>query len=285
MKPSPFQYRAPNTVAEAVARLAEVAPDGGLVLAGGQSLVPTMAFRLASPDHLVDINRIEGLERIAVDGEALSIGANVRHAAFHAPVIEGPLGALLTTVVRHIGHYPVRQRGTFCGSLAQADPASEWSLVAQTLDATLIAESVRGSRHVAARDFVEGAMTTALEEDELLIEARLPLPPADSRFGFSEFNRRAGDFAMAMALVTYGLDDGVITGPRIGVGGVENRPRRIEAAEQVLEGREPGPEAFQAAAEAAAAAVDPQSDFTTSADYRRGLVATLTRRALEQASP
>lgn len=285
MKPSPFQYRAPNTVAEAVARLAEVAPDGGLVLAGGQSLVPTMAFRLASPDHLVDINRIEGLERIAVDGEALSIGANVRHAAFHAPVMEGPLGALLTTVVRHIGHYPVRQRGTFCGSLVQADPASEWSLVAQTLDATLIAESVRGSRHIAARDFVEGAMTTALEEDELLIEARLPLPPADSRFGFSEFSRRAGDFAMAMALVTYGLDDGVITGPRIGVGGVENRPRRIEAAEQVLEGREPGPEAFQAAAEAAAAAVDPQSDFITSADYRRGLVATLTRRALEQASP
>ena len=284
MKPAPFQYHAPHTVAEAVARLAEVAPGGGLVLAGGQSLVPTMAFRLATPEHLVDINRIEGLDRIAVDGEVLSIGANVRHAAFHTPVMEGPLGALLTTVVRHIAHYPVRQRGTFCGSLAQADPASEWCLVAETLDATLIARSVRGSREIAARDFVLGAMTTALEEDELLVEVRLPVLPADSRFGFSEFSRRAGDFAIAMALVAYRLEDGVIAAPRIGVGGAEDRPRRIEAAEQALRGREPGSEAFQAAAEAAAAAVDPLSDFTTSADYRRGLVGTLTRRALQQAA-
>ena len=284
MKPSPFQYHAPMSVDEAVARLAEVAPGGGLVLAGGQSLVPTMAFRLAAPPHLVDINRIEGLDRIAVDGDALIIGANVRHAAFHAPVAEGPLGDLLSTVVRYIAHYPVRQRGTLCGSLVQADPASEWCLVAETLDATLIARSVRGSRDIAARDFVHGPLATALEADELLIEARLPVLPADNRFGFSEFSRRAGDFALAMALAVYRLEDGVIAAPRIGVGGAEGRPRRITEAEQALNGEKPGPEAFQAAADAAAAAVDPVSDFITSANYRRGLVGAMTRRALEQAS-
>ena len=118
----------------------------------------------------------------------------------------------------------------------------------------------------------------------MLIEARLPVLPADNRFGFSEFSRRAGDFALAMALAVYRLEDGVIAAPRIGVGGAEGRPRRITEAEQALNGEKPGPEAFQAAADAAAAAVDPMSDYTTSANYRRGLVGAMTRRALEQAS-
>ena len=126
MKPAPFRYHAPKTVEEAVATLAEVAGEDGRVLAGGQSLVPIMAFRLARPAHLVDINGIAALARLAVDGDKLSIGACVRHAAFHKPVVDGPLGRLLSAVVRHIAHYPIRTRGTFCGSLAHADPASEW---------------------------------------------------------------------------------------------------------------------------------------------------------------
>ena len=130
MKPAAFRYHAPKTIDEAVATLAEVAPDDGRVLAGGQSLVPIMAFRLARPSHLVDINGIAGLDRIATANGKLSIGACVRHAAFYQPVVDGPLGRLLSTVVRHIGHHPIRTRGTFCGSLAHADPASEWCMTA-----------------------------------------------------------------------------------------------------------------------------------------------------------
>jgi carbon-monoxide dehydrogenase medium subunit len=283
MKPAPFRYHAPKTVEEAVATLAEVASEDGRVLAGGQSLVPIMAFRLARPAHLVDINGIEALSRVAVDGGKLSIGACVRHAAFHRPVADGPLGKLLSAVVRHIAHYPIRTRGTFCGSVAHADPASEWCLVAATLDGEMVAKSARGTRVIPAKDFFQGIMTTALAEDELLTEVRLPVLPADTRFGFYEFNRRAGDFAISAALVAFRLQNGVIAEPRVGVGGAEPHPRRIPEAEAALAGRAPDAAAFKAAAEAASAAVDAMEDATTSAEYRRDLVGTVTRRALEQA--
>jgi carbon-monoxide dehydrogenase medium subunit len=284
MKPAPFRYHAPKTVEEAVATLAEVAGEDGRVLAGGQSLVPIMAFRLARPAHLVDINGIEALGRLAVDGDRLCIGACVRHAAFHKPVVDGPLGRLLSAVVRYIAHYPIRTRGTFCGSLAHADPASEWCLVAAALGAEMVAQRAGGTRPIAAQDFFRGIMTTALQEDELLTQVRLPILPADTRFGFYEFNRRAGDFALGMALTTYRLQDGVMSEPRVALGGVEAQPRRIAAAEQALAGRAPGKQAFEAAADAAMAAVDPLEDVTTSADYRRDLTRTVTRRALEQAA-
>jgi carbon-monoxide dehydrogenase medium subunit len=284
MKPAPFQYHAPTTIDEAVRTLAEVAGEDGRVLAGGQSLVPIMAFRLARPGHLVDINGVAALQRLAVDGDQLSIGACVRHAAFHKPVVEGPLGRLLATVVRHIAHYPIRTRGTFCGSVAHADPASEWCAVAAALDADMIARRVGATRTIPAQDFFRGIMTTALDEDEILVEVRLPILPADTRFGFYEFNRRAGDFALAMALVTYRVEDGMISAARVAVGGVEPQPRRIAQAEQALVGRPPERAAFAAAAAAVAAAVDPLDDATTSASYRRDLAHTVTRRALEQAA-
>ena len=284
MKPAPFQYHAPTTIDEAVQTLAEVAGEDGRVLAGGQSLVPIMAFRLARPGHLVDINGVAALRRLAVDGDRLSIGACVRHAAFHKPVVDGPLGRLLATVVRHIAHYPIRTRGTFCGSIAHADPASEWCVVAAALDADMIARRAGGTRTIPAQDFFRGIMTTALDEDEILVEVRLPILPADTRFGFYEFNRRAGDFALAMALVTYRVEDGMISAARVAVGGGEPQPRRIAQAEQVLAGRPPDRAAFEAAAAAVAAAVDPLDDATTSASYRRDLAQTVTRRALEQAA-
>jgi carbon-monoxide dehydrogenase medium subunit len=285
MKPAPFRYHAPKTIEEAVETLAEVAGEDGRVLAGGQSLVPIMAFRLARPAHLVDINGVEALRRLAVDGDKLSIGACVRHAAFHKPVVDGPLGRLLAKVVRHIAHYPIRTRGTFCGSIAHADPASEWCLVAAALGADMVARSASGTRTIPVQDFFRGIMTTALNDDELLTEVRLPILPADTHCGFYEFNRRAGDFAIAMALVTYRLENGMMVEPRVAVGGAEPQPRRIAAAEQALTGNAPGQPAFAAAAEAAAAAVDPLEDAVTSADYRRDLVRTVTRRALEQAAP
>ena len=283
MKPAPFSYYAPKTLEEAVATLAKVADEDGRVLAGGQSLVPIMAFRLSRPGHLVDINGVESLRRLATDANKLRIGACVRHAAFYGRVAEGPLGALLSDVVGHIAHHPIRTRGTFCGSLAHADPASEWCLVAAALDAEIVAVSKRGSRTIAARDFFTGIMSTALKADELLAEVQLPILPADTRFGFREFSRRPGDFAIAMALVTYRLQNGVMREPRVAVGGAEASPRRIAPAEAVLNSKKPVPEAFRAAADAAADAVDPLEDFSISADYRRDLVRTLTRRALESA--
>lgn len=283
MKPTSFQHHAPKSVDDAVALLAELAPEEGRVLAGGQSLVPTMAFRLARPGHLIDINGIAALDRIAVDGDTLSIGACVRHAAFHGPVTNGPLGGLLSTVVRHIAHYPIRMRGTFCGSLAHADPSSEWCALAATLDAVMVAKSVDGTRTIPAGDYFDGPMMTVLAENELLAEARLPLLGPDTRFGFSEFSRRRGDFAIAMALVTFRLEDGAIAEAHIGIGGAEDRPRRIAAAEAALAGAPPGDQAFRAAADAAADEVDPMQDINITAGYRRDLVRTLTRRALEQA--
>jgi len=284
MKPAPFIRHAPKTLDEALTILGRVAPQDGRILAGGQSLVPIMAFRLAKPAHLVDINEVEGLDRIMTEGQVLSIGACVRHAAFHKSVVDNPLGKLLTTIAHHIAHYPIRMRGTFCGSLAHADPASEWCLTAATLDATIVAKSTRGERLIAAKDFFAGLMTTTLADDELLVEVRLPLLASDTKFGFNEFSRRAGDFAMAAALVTYRLQAGKIAEARVGLGGAEARPRRIEDAETALNGQPPGDKVFRAAAETAAAAVDPLEDHQTSADYRRDLVRAVVRRALEQAA-
>jgi aerobic carbon-monoxide dehydrogenase medium subunit len=284
MKPAAFIRHVPRTLDEALKILAQVAPQDGRVLAGGQSLVPIMAFRLAKPAHLVDINEVAGLDRLASDGKALRIGARVRHAAFHKSVVDNPLGQLLTYVARHIAHYPIRMRGTFCGSLAHADPSAEWCLVAATLDATMVAKSIRGERLIAAKDFLAGIMATALAEDELLAEVRLPLLSPDARFGFNEFNRRAGDFAMAAALVSYRLQDGKIIDARVGVGGAETHPRRMAEAEAALNGQAPNDKVFRAAAVTAATAIDPLEDHQTTGEYRRDLVRAVVRRALEHSS-
>jgi carbon-monoxide dehydrogenase medium subunit len=243
-----------------------------------------MAFRLAKPAHLVDINEVAGLDRVASDDKMLSIGARARHAAFHKPVVDNPLGKLLAYVARHIAHYPIRVRGTFCGSLAHADPSAEWGLVAATLDATMVAKSTRGERSIAAKDFFQGIMSTALAEDELLAEVRLPLLAKDAKFGFNEFNRRAGDFAMAASLVTYRLAGGKIADARVGVGGAEPAPRRIAEAEAALNGQALGDKVFRAAAEATAKAIDPLEDHQTTGDYRRDLVRAVVRRALEHSA-
>jgi aerobic carbon-monoxide dehydrogenase medium subunit len=284
VKPARFEYHAPTSVDEAVELLGTLAADDGRILAGGQSLVPTMAFRLAKPGHLIDINAIAALAQIGSSDGALEIGACVRHAAFHRPVVAGPLGQLLSTVVHHIAHYPIRQRGTFCGSLAHADPSSEWCLVAATLGAQMIALSTRGARTIAAEDYFTGIMTTALAEDELLTQVRIPLLAPDTRFGFREFSRRAGDYAIAMALVTFRLNGGTIVEPRIGIGGAEANPRRIPEAEAALVGKPAELTTFQVAAEIAAEMVEPMEDVQADATYRRDLVRAMTRRALEQAA-
>jgi carbon-monoxide dehydrogenase medium subunit len=280
----PLAYHAPKTVDEAVALLAEWAPHEGRVLAGGQSLMPTMAFRMARPAHLIDINGIVELANLGLADGLLKIGACVRHAAFEGDLVPGATGALLRKVVHNIAHYPIRRRGTFCGSVANADPASEWCCTMAALDGVVVARSQRGERRIPAAEFYQGIMTTDLSEDELVVGVEIPLLPDDTRTGFVEFSRRKGDFAVAMALVTYRVSGAAMVDVRIAVGGAEDHPRRIAEAEAALEGKAPHASAFGAAAEAAAEAVDPLEDMNYKADYRRGLVRALVRRALENAA-
>ncbi|HEV2628292.1 MAG TPA: FAD binding domain-containing protein [Pseudolabrys sp.] len=284
MKPAKFSYHAPGSVDDAVALLGQLASEDGRILAGGQSLVPTMAFRVAQPGHLIDINGIPSLGTISVAKDRVRIGACVRHAAFEGKTaIPGPTGALLGKVVRNIAHYPIRVRGTFCGSLAHADPSSEWCCTVAALDGQMIARSPRGERVIDATNYFQGVMSTALEADEMLTAVELPLLPADTRCGFQEFSRRPGDFAIAMVLATYRLENGRIADPRIAVGGAEVAPRRIAEAEAALAGQPAEPAAFARAAQAASEAIEPMEDNFNTAAYRRALVMTLAQRALEKA--
>jgi len=283
MKPAPFTYHAPASVDEAVALLAQWGPQDGRILAGGQSLVPTMAFRVARPAHLIDINGIGELAQITSKDGVLSIGACVRHAAFETDRVPGPTGNLLRKVVRNIAHYPIRTRGTFCGSIAHADPASEWCCVMAGLDGVVVLRSSRGVRRLRAKEFFQGVMATALEEDELVVAAELPLLAEGTRTGFQEFSRRKGDFAIAMALVCYRLENGAMIEPRVAIGGAEAQARRIPQAEQALRGQAPGADAFAQAGAAAAAVIEPLEDINNTAAYRRSLVRTMIERALESA--
>ena len=285
MKPAQFHYHRPETVERAVSILGELGDDGQ-VLAGGHSLVPIMAFRLATPEALVDINKIVELDYLTVEDGALRIGALTRHARFDAPICDGPLGALLNRMVRHIAHWPIRTRGTFCGSLAHVDPAAEWCALLACLDGSVTVRGSGGARELRAPELFEGAMMSSLEPDEILTEARLPVLSDDTRWGFYEVSRRAGDYALAMACATYRMDgQGRIAEPRIALGGVEPVPRRVLEAEQALTGARPSADAFRAAASAAAEAIDPMEDLQVDATYRCDLTRASVRRALERSLP
>lgn len=278
MKPADFEYHAPQTLDALLALLAEHGEEGK-ILAGGQSLVPVMNFRLARPPRLFDLNGIAELDFLTVENETLRIGALARHAAFHRPVVPGPTGTLLAQVVQHIAHYPIRQRGTFAGSIAHADPASEWCVVARVLEADIVARSRRGQRVLPGSGYFQGMFTTALQPDEVITEIRLPVLDASWRTGFNEFSRRVGDFAIAMSAVALKLDGAKIREARIAIGGVEDRPSRCAQAEAVLvQGGSPAE-----AARAVAAAVKPMQDLHADAAYRKELVRAITQRALEQA--
>ena len=282
MKPVSFKYFAPRTVDDALDLLA-MHGEEGKILAGGQSLVPAMNFRLARPTSLIDINRIDALDYVREEGGELRIGALARHARFEAPVAGGALSAFMPRVARHIGHLPIRSRGTFCGSIAHADPASEWCLLAATLDAELVIVSRRGQRSVRPNEYFVGALTTTLEPDELLTEIRLSLLDDGWRTGFAEFSRRAGDYALAMCAAFLRFEDGRIVEARIGVGGATDRPSRIAAAEAVLTGTDGGPGIVREAGTIAAETIDPLEDIQASGGFRRDLVRAMVERALGQA--
>jgi len=262
--------------------LAEV--EEAKVLAGGQSLVAAMNFRLARPKALIDINRLSELDHITVVGDEVQIGALTRHRRFEVPLVAGPLGLLLVEMAHHVGHLPIRVRGTFGGSLAHADPAAEWCLLASTLDATMVAGSTQGERLVPATEFFATVFTTSLGARELLTEVRMPLLNDRHLVGFSEFSRRAGDFALVMVAVVVEISDGVVTKANIGAGGVSDVPVRLAGAEDALVGNPWDARYWDVAARAGRAEVDPFEDIHASVDYRRDLVEALIRRACRQAA-
>ncbi|SLN70655.1 FAD binding domain-containing protein [Roseisalinus antarcticus] len=282
MKPAAFSYHRPETISDALALLAEHG-DVGKIIAGGQSLVPSMNFRLARPETLIDMNAIAEIAGIEDRGDTLVIGAMTRHAAFHTPVCDGPTGAMLTRVVGNIAHYPIRQRGTFGGSLCHADPASEWCLVAATFDAAMEIHGQDGMREVGAADFFKGTFTTAVGGDELLARIHLPKLPEGWGTGFYEFSRRRGDFALAMAVAALKVEGGKIADARLGVGAVAAHGLRLETLEQALTGQPATEETIAEVAAQVPGLVKPSGDIHGSAEYRRDLAQAVVRRALNAA--
>ncbi|HKS88305.1 MAG TPA: xanthine dehydrogenase family protein subunit M [Stellaceae bacterium] len=282
MKPAPFQYRAPETLDEAVALLA--ADPGAMPLAGGQSLVPALNFRLARPSLLVDLRRVGGLGEIAIGRDGVRLGAKVRWRDIENDARLAAAHPLLRAAVSHVAHYQIRNRGTVGGSLAHADPAAELPGVAVACDGEIGSVGPAGARTIPAEEFFTGPLSTALGPGELVTELRLPAWPAGRRWAFREFARRHGDFALAGVALFYDEDAaGGARNTHIAVIGACSRPHRLAAVEAMLNGRAIDDAAIAAAAKAAASAVDPPRDLHADADYRRALVATLLERALRDA--
>lgn len=289
MKPAPFDYVAPTELSDAVTALAE-RPETARVLAGGQSLVLEMHYRRERPALLVDINNVRGLDAITVDGDALRVGALARHRAFEPPsVAPGALGRLLSRVSPFIAHPPVRARGTMAGSLAWANPASEWCATAVALDAAIQLTGPAGGRTVAAGDYFRGPFRTARKPDEILTSVRLPLLPGPAGaagavgVGFCEQHRTHASFAQVAVVAVLTHRNGVITGARLGLAGAADRPMRAHDAERHLVGRDAEPGVFSRAAELAMAAAAPRPEPHAGVAYKRHAIGVLVRRALAQA--
>jgi carbon-monoxide dehydrogenase medium subunit len=282
VKPATFEYHRVDRVEDALERLAELGEDAK-VIAGGQSLVPMMNFRLVRPPALVDVSRIPDLRYVMRDGDALRIGALTLHREIELlrdpSVVAGY--ELLPKAARWVGHYPIRTRGTFGGSIAHADPSAEWCMLAVLLDTTVVVAGPGGEREIPAADFFLGFFATTLEPGELVVEVRIPRPRPHA--ALQEFARRHGDFAVVAVAVAVDVEDDRMSDARIVVGGVDEVPLRVEVAERALEGAAPGGEAFAEAGRAAAGAVEPSSDVHGSAEYRKELTDVLVRRALAEA--
>ena len=283
MKPAPFQLHMPSTVEEAAALLATYGDDAK-VLAGGQSLVPLLALRLTRFEHLVDLNRVDGLRGIARHDGWLTVGATTRQAEAEIDAEVASAAPLLHRALPHIGHFQIRNRGTVGGSIAHADPASELPAVALALDAELTATSSSGSRTIPAREFFDSMWTTALQPDELLTSIRYPVWGGRSGFAVDEFARRSGDFAIAGVCCGVQLtEDGRIARATIALFGMGSTPLRAEVAERGLAGRLPGEVELRAVASTAVENCEPSDDLHGTGAFRRRVAAHLTERALARA--
>lgn len=284
MKPAPFEYHRPDSVDEALALLAEHGYDAKL-LAGGQSLVPAMNFRLAAPAVLIDLNRIPGLDGLAEADGGLRIGAMVRQRAAERSPLVASRAALLAETLPYVAHAQIRNRGTIGGSIAHADPAAELPAVMLALDARFHLRGPNGTRVVAAGDFFTGLFGTALEAEEVLVEVEIPPAAPRTGWAFDEVSRRHGDYALAGIAATVQVDDaGRCTAARIALLSVGDGPVLAAQAAAALLGQEPTEDAIHAAADAAAQRdVDPPGDIHASPAYRRQLVDVLVRRVLPRA--
>jgi aerobic carbon-monoxide dehydrogenase medium subunit len=284
MKPAPFEYASPATLAEAVALLS-ARDANAMPIAGGQSLMPVLAFRLAAPKLLVDLRRIPGLNRIVIDGEGIHMGAMVRWRDIEDDARLDTAHPLLKAAIAHVAHYQIRNRGTVGGSLAHADPAAELPGIAVACDGVITVNGPGGERRIRAGEFSLGPLSSALKTGEIITGLHLPHWPATRRWGFDEISRRRGDFAITAIGLFYDTDAAArATNTHIGVIGACRRPHRIASAEAALNGRVVNDESIVATAKAAALAVDPPEDLHAPARYRRALVEVLVERALRQAT-
>ena len=284
MRPPPFSYADPSTVDDALGLLAEHGDDA-LILAGGQSLVPLLNFRLARPAVIVDINRIADLAYIEQRNGALEIGALTRQRAAERSALVSEACPLLTEAIAHVGHVQTRNRGTVGGSLANADATAELGAVVTALGGSLRLRSASGERTLSPDEFFVSNLTSAIEPGEMLVAVSLPAWPAGTATCFTEFSRRQGDYALAGAgaVLAFG-DDGRIERAGLGLLGVGDRPFDGAAiAGEVLCGEKPSEAAVQAVAERVQSSVEPPSDIHAPADYRRHLAGVVTRRALQGA--
>ena len=285
MKSAPFAYAAPSTLGDALQILAENDPDEVKLMAGGQSLMPLLNMRLARPELVVDLGRIGDLDYIRETAEGVAIGAMTTKRAVEESALVEREHPLFWESTLAIGHPPIRNRGTVGGSMAQADPASEYPAAAIALDAELVAHSAGGERVIAAEDFFVTYLTTSLEPGEILTEVRIPRPVSGTGWSFQEVARRHGDFAIVGAVATLRLEGGVVVDPRLVVFGAADRALRLRAAESLLAGQAPVAAACAAAASAIAEGIeDPLGDVHASEEFRRHLAVVLGGRALREAA-
>jgi CO/xanthine dehydrogenase FAD-binding subunit len=280
LKPPPFEYVVARDLDHALEVLAQAGGDAK-ILAGGQSLMPMMNFRLVNPAILLDINRMAGIDRIVRQPDRLTLGALVRHRMTATDPGVMARFPMVSHAMTHVAHHTVRNRGTFVGSVCHADPAAEMPMMALLLNAEIEITSVRGVRRLNARDFFIGPLTTALEPDEMVTAVDLPHLAEGTGWGFEEFARRHGDYALAAVAVTMGRRGDRAHGVRIAVMGVGDTPARMPQAEAVLEGNDLA--VVAAVVETIRDSVDPNTDLHASADYRRHLVGVLAGRALAAA--
>lgn len=285
MKFPAFDYVRPASLGDALAALAAHGSDAK-VLAGGQSLMPMLAFRMTAPRVLVDIGRLAELKTIAFDLDGLSLGALVRWCDIERDPRIAAEHPLLAEAIRHVAHYQIRNRGTVGGSLAHADPAAEMPAIALACEATMVVAGADGrQRGIAARDFFVGALTTVLDATELLVGMRLPAWPAGRCWAFEEFSRRKGDFALAGVALHYDQDmGGGVTEPSIVGFGIAERPTRLWGAEDAIRARTIDEMAIAAAVRAATRGIEISADIHAPADYRAALLGTLLERALRRAA-
>jgi len=281
VKPAVFEYHNPTTLSGALELLAQYGEEAR-ALAGGQSLVPMMNFRLARPQHLIDLNRVSELSYIRLDGGKLRIGAMTRQRELERSNAVAKGWSLLADATSYIGHIQIRTRGTVGGSLAHAFPSAELPLVMTVLDAILRLRSISAERSVRAGDFFVGCMETELQPDELLVDIEVPPLPPGSGWAFEELSRRHGDFALMGVAGLLSLDEhGSIEEVRLGFSG--EKPLRSSKAENLLNGQRPEENLFREAAAQAAQELDPDTDIHASGDYRRQVAEVLARRVLQKA--